>query len=123
VPDALGRTWTFSQQGVSVFRAGGRDVVAVTLEGTRSGARGVLLVAQRSQFVDSRAEPLGAPVATTASAHGPLQSVRIALLEVTPNDVARVRVEFILFALWFWFGCAAVLAAGFAAWLTALGRA
>jgi cytochrome c biogenesis factor len=119
VTDSFGREWSLAQQGVSAFREGHREIVGVTLEGRRNATQ-LLLVPQRSQFVDSQGEEVGRPVSQTARAHGFLQSLRATLLAVTPDNTAQVRVEFMLFQTWLWSGSALLLASGIVAWLSAI---
>jgi cytochrome c biogenesis factor len=119
--DTYRREWTFAQQGVSPFRVGDTEVLAVTLEGARGSLR-VLLVSERRQFIDSRSEEAAGAVVRIGHARGFLQDVTVTLLRMLPNDLAQVRIGFTPFGAWLWPGLVLWLVAGGVAWATALRR-
>jgi len=119
--DAYGAPWNFAQQGVSTFRAGNREVIAVALEATRApGRRSVLLVSERSQYVDSRDEEIGEPVVQAAVRSDLLQDVAVSLVRPMPNNSAELRVVFTPLGAWVWCGCALLVAGGLAVWVASL---
>jgi cytochrome c biogenesis factor len=120
VRDAFGAQWTFTQQGISVFRRDNREIVAATLEGARNAGRRVLLAPARLQSVDSSNEPLYAPRAAAAVNAGLFQDVIAVLQSTSPAGAARVEVAFRPLASWAWLGCLLLLAGSLWAWVRSL---
>ncbi|HJU73090.1 MAG TPA: hypothetical protein VJ717_05040 [Gemmatimonadaceae bacterium] len=118
--DAFDSDWSLAQQGVSIFRDGDADVTAVTVEAQRvGGSAHELLVPEWRQFLDSRGEEVFGPLSLPAIARSARQDIVVTMVRPMPN-AARLRIEFRPLASWLWIGCALVLGAGAAAWLTSL---
>lgn len=101
--DPYGRTWTFTNEGLSPFMVLNRDVVAVALRPEREGRRFDLLTSELRQHVDAR----GAPTSQPSTALGVLtrhdQDVTLALAGVV-NGKADLRISFNPLAVWVWRG-------------------
>lgn len=121
VRDAYGREWTFTQQGVSAFREENREVTAITLEATRN-TRGIILVTERRQPVDSRGEETAEPLVVAGRKHGLDQEVAVTLLRTLPDDAAELRVDFRPLKSLQTAAYLLLFAAGVAAWAGALRR-
>lgn len=115
VVDAGGREWTFTQQGVSHFRALNRDVVAVTVEALSPSQRRTLLTPERRQFFDAQGEAYASGM-TMAARTGWRQDVTIVFDSLTAGSVAVLRIQFRPFAVLLYAGCAVMLLAGTAGW-------
>jgi cytochrome c biogenesis factor len=116
--DAYGVSWNFAQQGISTFRAGHREVIAVALEATRTpGRQRTLLASERSQYVDSRDEEIGEPVVSAPVRRALLQDVSVRLVRPLPNNSAELRIVFTPLGVWLWVGCALLVVGGIAVWV------
>jgi cytochrome c biogenesis factor len=118
ITDAAGDRWTFTQQGVSHFRALNRDVVAVTVDVLSPSRKRVLLTPERRQYFDARGEAY-ASGATMAARTGWRQDVSVVFDSLTAGSAAALRVQFRPFAAVLYAGCAVMILAGTVGWARA----
>lgn len=95
VVDSFRRRWQLANQGVSRFDAEGVDITSAAIESTDPGGQTRLLTPEIREHHGRDGRHLENPVSLRKATTGPLQSLRIVLLDADSLDVARVRVTFL----------------------------
>ena len=99
IRDGFRGLWRFTHQGVSRFDVDGADIIALAIE-TRNPAGGVDLLTPEVRAQHGRSgQHLTNHVALRESTGGPLQAMRILLVEADSLDVATVRITFLPFPI------------------------
>ena len=101
--DPFGRSWTFTSEGISNFKALNRDVVAVALRPTVDGKQLPVLTSEKRQHFDSRGNPTFQPSTEVGIISLGRQDVYL-VLAGTVGDRAEVRINFTPLVAWVWFG-------------------
>lgn len=109
--DAFGRSWLFSSDGLSRYRALNRDVETIALRANLDGRSPHPLISESRQFVDARGTPTYEPSTRVGILHSPLQDVYLVLKDASGGRAA-VRIEFVPFAIWIWVGFGLMLVGG-----------
>lgn len=101
--DPYGRSWTFTNDGLSQYNVANREVVAVSLRPVMEGRTLPLLISERRQHVDSRGNPTFQPSTEVGILYTARQDVYIVLAGVIGNR-AEVRINFNPLVVWIWAG-------------------
>ena len=101
--DPYGRTWTFTNEGLSSFKALNREVVAVALRPELDGTRYDLLTSEKRQHFDSRGNPTFQPSTEVGIMTHNDQDVYLVLAGVV-NGKAEIRINFNPLVVWVWHG-------------------
>lgn len=99
--DPLGRSWTFTSQGISTFEERDRQVVAVALQMTRDGQPMGLVRGERRQYLDSRGVPIFEPTPEAGIHYSLGQDVYVVLSSET-GERADLRIAFNPLVSWVW---------------------
>ena len=103
VKDPYGRTWRFTNQGISTGRSLNREVTSATLDAIRNGERKGLITSEQRQYVDSQGHPIQEPTTEAGISAGALQDVYVELAAVR-DDTADIRLAFNPLVMWVWIG-------------------
>jgi cytochrome c-type biogenesis protein CcmF len=101
--DPYGREWTFTNEGLSEFKALNRDVVAVALRPTLAGKRLDLITSEKRQHFDSRGNPTFQPSTEVGILTRNDMDVYLVLAGVVQNK-AEIRINFNPLVVWVWHG-------------------
>ena len=101
--DPYGRTWTFTNEGLSSFKALNREVVAVALRPELDGTRYDLLTSEKRQHFNSRGNPTFQPSTEVGIMTHNDQDVYLVLAGVV-NGKAEIRINFNPLVVWVWHG-------------------
>jgi cytochrome c-type biogenesis protein CcmF len=101
--DPYGRSWTFTSQGISQFKALNRDVVALAILPTMEGRALPILTSEKRQHFDSRGNPQFQPSTEVGIMETARQDVYLVLAGVI-GDRAEVRINFNPLVVWVWYG-------------------
>ena len=102
--DPLGRTWTFTSQGISLYTELNKQLLVASLSLGREGRRVGMLTAEQRQFIDAEENLTSKPIAVPDIDHSLLQDVRVSLLRPVDRGTALIQIEFVPLASWIWFG-------------------
>lgn len=105
----LGPTYTLSHMGVSRFETVDRFVTAATLEVERGGTPVGLVISERRQYIDALGRAGRAPITTAGVHRGPVEDLRVVLLDhaaATEEAVYRVRINPLMWCVWLGVGLA-----------------
>ncbi len=101
--DPYGREWTFTNEGLSEFKALNREVVAIALRPTVDGKRLPLITSEKRQHFDSRGNPTFQPSTEVGVLVRNDMDVYLVLAGVVQNK-AEIRVNFNPLVVWVWRG-------------------
>lgn len=101
--DPYGRSWTFTNDGLSQYKVLNREVVAVSLRPEMEGRALPLLISEKRQHVDSRGNPTFQPSTEVGIHYSARQDVYLVLAGVIGNR-AEVRINFNPLVMWVWAG-------------------
>ncbi len=101
--DPYGRTWTFTNEGISNFKVLNREVVAVALRPEMGGRRFDLLTSEKRQHFDSRGNETFQPSTEVGIMVRNEQDVYLVLAGVV-NGKAEIRINFNPLVVWVWHG-------------------
>ncbi|MCL4214244.1 MAG: heme lyase CcmF/NrfE family subunit [Gemmatimonadales bacterium] len=101
--DPYGRSWTFTNDGLSQYKVLNREVVAVSLRPEMEGRQLPLLISEKRQHVDSRGNPTFQPSTEVGILYTARQDVYLVLAGVIGNR-AEVRINFNPLVMWVWAG-------------------
>ena len=101
--DPYGRTWTFTNEGLSSFKALNREVVAVALRPELDGKPLDLLTSEKRQHFDSRGNPTFQPSTEVGILTRNEQDVYLVLAGVVGGK-AEIRINFNPLVVWVWHG-------------------
>ena len=101
--DPYGRQWTFTNEGISEFKALNREVVAIALRPTIEGKALPLITSEKRQHVDSRGNPTFQPSTEVGILVRNDMDVYVVLAGVVQKK-AEIRVNFNPLVVWVWNG-------------------
>ncbi len=101
--DPYGRRWTFTNEGLSEFKALNRDVVAIALRPSVEGKQLPLITSEKRQHFDSRGNPTFQPSTEVGILSRNDMDVYLVLAGVVANK-AEIRVNFNPLVVWVWHG-------------------
>ena len=101
--DPYGRRWTFTNEGLSEFKALNRDVVAIALRPSVDGKQLPLITSEKRQHFDSRGNPTFQPSTEVGILSRNDMDVYLVLAGVVANK-AEIRVNFNPLVVWVWHG-------------------
>lgn len=101
--DPYGRVWSFTNEGLSSFKALNREVVAVALRPEVDGQRLDLITSEKRQHFDSRGNPTFQPSTEVGILTRNDQDVYLVLAGVVQGK-AEIRVNFNPLVVWVWHG-------------------
>ena len=102
--DSYGRDWTFTNQGISEFRALNREVQGISLATTMNGEPQGLLRSEKRQHVDSRGAPTFEPSTEVGIQTTARQDVYLVLAGVVGDNTASLSITFNPLVVWVWVG-------------------
>jgi cytochrome c-type biogenesis protein CcmF len=102
--DSYGREWTFTNQGISEFKALNRLVAGVSLAATMDGQPQGLLKSEKRQHVDSRGNPTFEPSTEVGIRTTAKQDVYVVLAGIVGDNVASLSITFNPLVVWVWVG-------------------
>ena len=101
--DPYGRQWTFTNEGLSEFKALNREVVAIALRPTIDGRALPVITSEKRQHVDSRGSPTFQPSTEVGILVRNDMDVYVVLAGVVQKK-AEIRVNFNPLVVWVWRG-------------------
>ncbi len=101
--DPYGRQWTFTNEGLSEFKALNREVVAIALRPTIDGKSLPLITSEKRQHFDSRGNPTFQPSTEVGILVRNDMDVYVVLAGVVAKK-AEIRVNFNPLVVWVWNG-------------------
>ncbi len=101
--DPYGRSWTFTSEGISNYKALNREVVAVALRVESEGETFPVLTSEKRQHFDARNQPTFQPSTEVGILTLGRQDVYL-VLAGTIGDRAEVRINFNPLVAWVWIG-------------------
>ena len=101
--DPYGRQWTFTNEGLSEFKALNREVVAIALRPTIEGKALPLITSEKRQHFDSRGNPTFQPSTEVGILVRNDMDVYVVLAGVVQKK-AEIRVNFNPLVVWVWNG-------------------
>ena len=101
--DPYGRQWTFTNEGLSEFKALNREVVAIALRPTIDGRALPVITSEKRQHVDSRGNPTFQPSTEVGILVRNDMDVYVVLAGVVQKK-AEIRVNFNPLVVWVWRG-------------------
>ncbi len=101
--DPYGRQWTFTNEGLSEFKALNREVVAIALRPTIDGKALPLITSEKRQHFDSRGNPTFQPSTEVGILVRNDMDVYVVLAGVVQKK-AEIRVNFNPLVVWVWNG-------------------
>ncbi|MCE9600621.1 MAG: heme lyase CcmF/NrfE family subunit [Gemmatimonadetes bacterium] len=101
--DPYGRQWTFTNEGLSEFKALNREVTAIALRPTIDGKALPLITSEKRQHFDSRGNPTFQPSTEVGILVRNDMDVYVVLAGVVRNK-AEIRVNFNPLVVWVWHG-------------------
>jgi cytochrome c-type biogenesis protein CcmF len=110
--DPYGREWTFTNQGISEFRAVNREVAGISLAVTMDGKSRGLLRSEKRQHVDSRGAPTFEPSTEVGIQTSARQDVYLVLAGIVADNTASLSITFNPLVVWVWVGGALMALGG-----------
>jgi cytochrome c-type biogenesis protein CcmF len=101
--DPYGRSWTFTNDGVSEFKVLNRAVTAVALRSTMNGEPQPLLTSEKRQHFDRNNNPSFQPSTEVGVLYSARQDVYLVLAGVIGGR-AEMRINFNPLVMWVWYG-------------------
>jgi cytochrome c-type biogenesis protein CcmF len=112
VMDPFGQHWRFVSQGASTASRADRDVMAVGLETFVNGKPLGILSSEKRQYLDAQKNALSEPITEVGIRSTAKLDVYVALMNVTGNDTAQLRVALNPLVAWVWTGGCVMLLGG-----------
>lgn len=112
VEDAFGRSYRFTNQGVSQYNELNRRVLAAALEVARGSEPIGVVTSEQRQYVDSRGAPTFHAFVASGRLGSLMQDVRVSLAGAREDEQVRVRVAFYPLVAWAWIGGLIMVAGG-----------
>ena len=110
--DAYGRTWTFTNQGLSRYKEQNRYVAGITLAARMNGGPIQIVRSEKRQHVDAFDNPTFEPSTEVGLIEGLRQDVYVVLAGVTGESVASLAITFNPLVVWVWIGGMLMAAGG-----------
>ncbi len=101
--DPYGRSWTFTSEGISAFKAMNREVTAIALRPVMEGREYPVLTSEKRQHFDTRGNPSFQPSTEVGILYQQSQDVYLVLAGVV-GDRAEIRINFNPLVVWVWHG-------------------
>jgi cytochrome c-type biogenesis protein CcmF len=102
--DAYGRTWTFTNQGLSTYKEKNRYVTGIALAARMNGGPMRIVRSEKRQHVDAFDNPTFEPSTEVGLIEGIRQDVYVVLAGVTNESVASLAITFNPLVVWVWIG-------------------